>query len=64
MSGVTIAPLDVLMSLVTLRSAVVAFRLLTVQPRVPLILRVCGITAVMGQTIPALSAELRIGAQD
>jgi hypothetical protein len=63
-TGVTITPLEVVMSLVTLRSAVVEFRLVTVQIRVPLMLKLGGSMAIMGQTIPLLRAELRIGTQD
>jgi hypothetical protein len=62
--GVTISPLDVVMSRVTLRVAVVAFRSVTAQPRVPLRLRLGEIMAIMGQTIPGLRAEIRIGWQD
>jgi hypothetical protein len=62
-TGVTISPLDVVASRVTLRSTVVAFRLVAIQPKVPLMLRLVGIMAIMGQTIPALRVELRIGIQ-
>ena len=52
------------MSRVTLRVAVVEFRSVTIQPKVPLMLRLGEIIAIIGQTIPALRVELRIGAQD
>ena len=60
----TASPLELVMSRVTLRSAVVAFRLVTVQAKVPLMLKLSGTIASMGQTIPALRVELRTGAQD
>jgi hypothetical protein len=63
-TGVTITPLEVVMSLVTLRSAVVEFRLVTVQIKVPLMLKLGGSMAIIGQTIPPLRAELRMGTQD
>jgi len=59
-----VSPLDVVMSRVTLRVAVVAFRSGTVHPKVPLMMRLGEISAIIGQTIPALRVELRIGAQD
>ena len=63
-AGVMVSPLDVVMSRVTLRVAVVEFRSVTIQPKVPLMLRLGEIIAIIGQTIPALRVELRIGAQD
>ena len=56
-----VSPLDVVMSRVTLRVAVVEFRSVTIQPKVPLMLR---LGEIIGQTIPALRVELRKGAQD
>jgi hypothetical protein len=52
------------MSRVTLRLTVVALRPVTVQPKVPLMLKLGEIMAIMGQTVPALTVELRIGWQD
>jgi len=63
-AGVMVSPLDVVMSRVTLRVAVVEFRSVTTQPKVPLMLRLGEIIAIIGQTIPALRVELRVGAQD
>jgi hypothetical protein len=59
-----VSPLDVLMFRVTLRVAVVAFRSVTVHPKVPLMIRLGEIIAIIGHTIPALRVELRKGAQD
>jgi len=63
-AGVRVSPIDVVMSRVTLRVAVVAFRSVTVHPKVPSMVRLGEIIAIIGQTIPALRVELRIGAQD
>ena len=52
------------MSRVTLRVAVVAFRSVTVHPKVPLMVRLGKIISIIGQTVPALRVEPRIGAQD
>ena len=49
---------------VTLRVAVVAFRSVTVHPKVPLMMRLGEIIVIIGQTIPALRVEVRIGSQD
>ena len=49
---------------VTLRVAVVAFRSVMVHPKVPFMMRLGEIIVIIGQTIPALRVEVRIGAQD
>ena len=59
-SGVNISLLDLVISRVTLRFAVVEFRSAMVQPKVPLMLSP-GEMAIMGHTIPALKVEPRIG---
>ena len=41
-----------------------AFRSVTVHPKVQLMMRLGEIVAIMGHTIPALRVEPRIGAQD
>jgi len=63
-AGVTVAPLDVVMFRLTLRVAVLEFRSVTVHPKVPLMIRLGEIITIIGQTIPGLRIELRIGAQD
>jgi hypothetical protein len=55
---------DGVMSRVTLRVAVVAFRSVTAQPRVPFRLRPGWIIAIIGQTMPVLRAEPITGPQD
>ncbi len=59
-----VSPFDVVMSRVTLRVAVVAFRSVTVHPKVPFMVRLGEIITIIGQTIPALRVEPRIRAQD
>jgi len=56
--------LDVVLSRVTLRLAVVALRPMTVQPKVPVMLKLGETRAIIGQTVPAPNVELRIGWQD
>ena len=53
-----------MLSRVTFRIAVVELRPMTVQPNVPVMLKVGEAMAIIGQTIPALKVELRIGWQD
>jgi len=59
-----VSPIDVVMSRVTLRVAVVAFRSVTVHPKVPLMMRLGEIMATIGHKVPALRVEVRIGSQD
>jgi hypothetical protein len=61
---VAISPLVVMLSRVTFRIVVVELRPVTLQPNVPVMLKVGESMAIIGQTIPALKVELRIGWQD
>ena len=61
---VVTSPLDVVLSRVTLRVAVVEFRSVTVQPKVPVMFELGETMAIIGQTMPVLRVEPRIGWQD
>src|SRR5207247_9660073 len=52
-AGVMVSPLDVVMSGVTLRVAVVEFRAVTIQRKVPLVVRLGESIAVLGHVMPA-----------
>ena len=53
-----------MLSRVTLRIAVVELRPVTVQPKVPVMFELGETMSIIGQTVPALRVELRIGWQD